>query len=138
MSEVLSNGVAEPWVLLVEDSEPDEVAFTFVARQSGWKGRLVVERTLEASLERLKAESSQPTMIVVDYRLAGSLPGIDLIRRIRTELRLASVRIVLLTGLCDEHIARQADEAGANDCLDKPVVFEEYRKLISNLFRSSD
>ena len=60
-------------------------------------------------------------VVVTDVRLAGSINGLELTRRLRTSVRTAAVRIIVLTTVSRPQDADVALKAGADIFLEKPV-----------------
>ena len=55
---------------------------------------------------------------LIDMWMPG-MNGLDILRSIRAND--PSVGVIMMTGLCDAQIARQAIESGAHGCLPKPL-----------------
>lgn len=126
-NEVLGTYNIMPKILVIED-EPDIA--DFVRRgliQSGFE----VEVTY-SGLQGLKiSESSKPDLVVLDLMLPDT-DGIDICRRLRAG---GQVGIIILTArsLVGERV--QGLEAGADDYLPKPFVFEELLARIRSVLR---
>jgi len=58
------------------------------------------------------------------------LDGLSLTRVIRSHPTLSKVPIVATTGMVTPQFHREAENAGCNDCLDKPIDFERLEKLV--------
>jgi two-component system, OmpR family, response regulator MprA len=116
-----------PNILVIED-EPDIA--DFVRRgliQSGFE----VEVTYSGLQGLTIAESSKPDLVVLDLMLPDT-DGIDICRQLRAG---GQVGIIILTArsLVGERI--QGLEAGADDYLPKPFVFEELLARIRSVLR---
>ena len=85
--------------------------------------------TGEEALERCHADP--PDVIVLDLMLPGRLQGIDVARRLRAEGHPA--RILVLTGLTDEHVMFETIRAGVDGYLEKTAgvrfVAEALRRI---------
>ncbi len=88
--------------------------------------RLACEHTLgvevigevESGEEALEAaRSDPPDVIVLDLALPGKVQGLDVARRLRAEGHPA--KILVLTGLSDEHVLFEAVRAGVDGYLEK-------------------
>jgi CheY-like chemotaxis protein len=60
-------------------------------------------------------------VVVTDVRFTGSINGLELTRRLRTNVRTAAVRIIVLTTVSRPQDADVALKAGADMFLEKPV-----------------
>lgn len=69
-----------------------------------------------------------PDLMVMDIVMPG-MSGIDAVRSIRASPG-PHPKIVMLSGLTDEKIVREALEAGASDYLFKPVVDKKLREVL--------
>ena len=85
---------------------------------------IVAKDGLEA-LERLQSESP-PSLAVLDWTMPG-LNGTDVCRRLRSARPPRGTYVVLLTDWKQQNDRVEALEAGADDCLYKPVDVRELR-----------
>ncbi|HEV2967025.1 MAG TPA: response regulator [Candidatus Dormibacteraeota bacterium] len=92
-------------VLIVEDDQSLRVVIRMVLEQAGYA---VVEASHGAAALELM-ESEMPDLVLADVRMP-HMSGVELIARLRSSSRTASVPIVLLSGLVlDPEVARLAD-----------------------------
>ena len=116
-----------PKILVIED-EPDIADFV---RRGLIQNGFEVEVTY-SGLQGLKiSESSKPDLVVLDLMLPDT-DGIDICRQLRAG---GQVGIIILTArsLVGERV--QGLEAGADDYLPKPFVFEELLARIRSVLR---
>ena len=73
--------------------------------------------------------------IVVDFLLKGEYSGLDLIKKIRRELRLVAVPIMVITSFDDANRRLEFFKAGADDYLLKPFSKEEFLIKTYNLVK---
>ena len=126
-------------ILLVEDSKADAKIIERALREAGIDHRLTVINDGRQALDYLTTppedcSSSEllPDLILLDLNLPG-LNGCEVLRRIKADVELRSIPVVVLTtSNRDEDIA-QSYQAGANTYLCKPSEFPEYRELASTL-----
>ena len=78
------------------------------------------------------AQSKQPDIILMDIQMP-ELDGLEAIRRIRREPKLAKIPIIALTALAMDGDQERCLEAGANVYLSKPVRLKELVKIIQQL-----
>jgi DNA-binding NarL/FixJ family response regulator len=71
--------------------------------------------TGEEALERCRADA--PDVLILDLALPGKVQGLDVARQLRAEGHPA--RILVLTGLTDEHLVFEAIRAGVDGYLEK-------------------
>lgn len=79
------------------------------------------------------ASREQPQLILMD----GSLPimdGLEATRRIRENVLLQEVTILALNGWGTPSFHASALAAGCNDCIAKPIDFEQLDRFIAPLF----
>jgi two-component system response regulator len=71
------------------------------------------------------SESPRPGLIYLDVEMPG-LDGLETLRRIKADPTLCDIPVVMMTGVCDEAVFRQAAEAGANSYTVKPANAEQF------------
>ncbi|QDH18012.1 response regulator [Swingsia samuiensis] len=86
----------------------------------------------ETALEFL--ETVRPDAAVLDWMLPG-LSGVDLSRRIRNNVELRDLPLILLTARSDEHDTIRALDAGADDYLVKPCSIDTLDARLRALLR---
>lgn len=69
----------------------------------------------------------RPDVVLCDIGLPGDRDGYDLARSIRSDPDLGGIRLVAITGFGSDLDREQADEAGFDDHLTKPVDADELR-----------
>ncbi|OGR82437.1 MAG: hypothetical protein A3J74_08045 [Elusimicrobia bacterium RIFCSPHIGHO2_02_FULL_57_9] len=88
-----------------------------------------IARTGEEGLQTLW--SFNPHLLLLDLHLPG-IDGLQMIRLIREDPRVGSLRILTLTADTGDEITKKAFEAGADDCLKKPCTHLELLQRIAN------
>ncbi|HEX4150289.1 MAG TPA: response regulator, partial [Pirellulales bacterium] len=106
-------------ILLVEDSRTQAMKLTHVLQGEGWQVDWVA--TVEAAMQRLNQAS--PDLIMLDYHLPG-IPGDELCRRLRMNLDLRSIPILMLTMDGTHETELRGLESGADDFVPKSVDAE--------------
>jgi DNA-binding response OmpR family regulator len=104
-----------PLVLVVEDDEHDWEIYGKILWYNGYDVAYAADG--EEGL-RLAREQT-PDLVLVDMMLPG-MNGLELCRRVREDLALDRVPIVMLTGRSVLDIGAQAYAAGCTDFLEKP------------------
>ncbi len=119
--------------LLVEDNPDHVLLLQRAIKKANVMNPLQVVRSGEEALEYLsgigrysnRAEFPLPSLVLLDLKLPG-LDGFDLLRWIRQEQRIASLRVVVLTTSDEMRDVDRAYKLGANSFLVKPVDFERF------------
>jgi CheY-like chemotaxis protein len=125
--------VAGHRVLLVEDNR--DAAHT-AARLLELAGHEV--RTAHVGASALEiAQAFHPDVILCDIGLPGGMSGYDVARALRQSPELSSVYLVALTGYGRDEDRRQAEEAGFDLHLTKPVDCEKLESLLGTLVQPS-
>ena len=102
--------------LLVVDDDPSVCSFVTTALTGTFEVRSA--RTADDALALVGAEDFDA--VLIDNGLP-DLPGVELIRLLRTDPRTLAVPLVLFTGSDSAQVERDARRAGADDYLAKPV-----------------
>ena len=115
----------KPLALIIEDNRDQNLIFTAALDQAGF----ATESILEGSSAQARLQEIIPSVIVLDLHIPG-VHGEILLRQIRSDQRLADVRVILAT----------ADAALAGDLqsqvdlvLLKPVSFSQLSTLANRL-----
>jgi len=112
-------------LLVIEDNEDDFVLLRErVSRLEHLNTELVLEPDASKTVDRIREVS--PTVVLLDYRLAGT-NGIEVLKSIRSAGLITPV--IVLTGQGDQYIAAEITRAGADgylvkDDLDTPRLPE--------------
>ncbi len=77
----------------------------------------------------------EPDVLVLDIVMPG-IDGFKVCSDIRKRTQGEHVRIIAVTGYPDENVFQQAREAGANECLSKPLDVGTLIELIRSQFQS--
>jgi CheY-like chemotaxis protein len=122
-----------PSVLLVNDALDDREMYARTLRAVGYRAI-----TAENSIVACKiAVTDRPDVVVTDVRISGSISGLELTRRLRTNVRTAAVRIIVLTTVQRPQDADVALKAGADLFLEKPVSGSALKVEIARLLAVS-
>ncbi|MDD3618122.1 MAG: response regulator [Desulfobulbaceae bacterium] len=102
-------------ILMVEDNQGDVfLVREYLAEQQNAAYDLAVAETLASALDQLARRDFD--VVLLDLSLPDSL-GLDTVRRVIT--KFPGTALIVLTGLQDEEVARQAVRYGAQDYLEK-------------------
>jgi len=116
-----------PRILLVED-EPALRELMKVALGAGYD--FVEAGDLGEALELVR--SHVPTVVLLDVMLPGG-SGLDVLRAVRAEPELASVRVIVVSAWQTGDDRRLAQELGADGFLGKPFELEELSAAVRAL-----
>lgn len=117
-------------VLVVEDSETQALALTFLLEKSGMDVTVVVDS--EKALQALM--SSRFDAAIIDYHLPG-MRGDELCRRIRQNVGTRSLPIVMLTS--EDSAEVTSIDSGADVYISKPIDPEILSMRLNALFNKS-
>ncbi len=112
-------------LLLVDDNVDSARTLAMLLELSGHQ--VEVAHSGPAALE--KAGSYQPDCVFLDIGMP-QMNGYEVARRIRSERQFDGVHLVALTGYGREYDRQQAEAAGFDQYLIKPVAFEKLHQLL--------
>lgn len=102
-------------ILIVEDSPTQALKLEHLLASHGY--RVVAAHNGREALERM--EEQAPTVVISDITMP-EMDGYELCRRIRTDARLGSTPVILLTSLSDPKDVVLGLQCGANNFITKP------------------
>lgn len=127
-------------ILLVED-DPADVELTLHALQSEHlANRIQVVRDGEEALDFIfrrgvfsdRDPDSWPRLILLDVKLP-KLDGIEVLRQIKSNPGSKALPVVILTSSRQEKDVLNGYLLGANSYIQKPVDFEQFRRIVKQL-----
>jgi len=116
-------------ILVIDDEASYRQAIKRVLFASGYQ----LEFAADGFQAGVKIAGGQPDLITLDLSMPG-LDGFDVIRYIRQQPELASVRILVISGLGSEELA-QAKALGADATLSKPFENSQLSELVQQLLQ---
>jgi DNA-binding response OmpR family regulator len=114
-------------VLVVEDDFDTQHPLAEILQLKGYS----VATASDAERAFSAARAKRPDLIITDLMLPGK-SGLDLIVRVRRDPAINSIPIVVLSG-CAPHMLHDAQRAGADYCLEKPIHFERFWETLERL-----
>lgn len=120
-------------ILLVEDN-PDDVELTLDAfRKNSILNEVVVARDGAEALDYLfgtgayaaQGPAPLPAVVILDLNLP-KVPGLEVLRRIRSTERTRLLPTVVLTTSVEDRDVIESYNLGANSYVQKPVAFEDF------------
>jgi two-component system response regulator len=127
-------------ILLIEDNSSD-VELTRRALERGRiANRLVVAQDGREALDYLMGEgayagrdtSDLPAVALLDLKLP-KVPGLEVLRRIRSDQRSRRLPVVILTSSREERDIADGYDLGVNSYIRKPVDFHQFLDAIGQL-----
>ena len=131
---------SEKVILLIEDN-PSDVDLTRRALDKGHvANELIVAEDGEEALDYLwgagvhagRDVSDQPALTLLDLKLP-KIPGLEVLRRIRSDPRTRRIPVVILTSSKEEQDVAAGYDLGINSYIRKPVDFKQFAHCIEQL-----
>jgi CheY-like chemotaxis protein len=127
-------------ILLVDDDSNDGTLIQRVFFRAKVLNPLVFLKSGEEAIDYLsglgkytnRAEYPLPALILLDIKMHG-IDGLEVLRWIRTQPGLGTIRVVMLTSSDDTKDVNAAYQLGANSFLTKPVDFERFLQVAQAL-----
>lgn len=123
-------------LLLVEDDATDEKLTLRALRKAGFSGLVTVARDGAAALEMLLGTASAPppallpNLVLLDLKLP-RVEGLEVLRRIRSDARTASIPVVVLTASREDDDVERSYRHGANAYVRKPVDYHVFTEALA-------
>ena len=127
-------------ILLVDDSQDDVDLTLHALRAENLANRVFVARDGEEALNFLfcsgphtqRSFDRPPKLVLMDLKLP-KVDGMQVLRQIKSDARTRAIPVVLLTSSREERDMASGYNLGANSYLQKPVDFDEFRKMVKLL-----
>ena len=113
-------------VMVVDDSEDIRKIICIKLRRKGY-------RVLEAANGKEAVEvatRSHPSLILMDLSMP-VMDGYEATRRIKALPEFGDVPVVAISAFCDASTNYKAMEAGCVECVNKPIDFHSFDRLVS-------
>jgi CheY-like chemotaxis protein len=121
-----------PTVLIVED---DTSLQSVLEALLGRDYRVTIVGDGKEALEHLQWDT--PNMVILDVTIP-HVDGLDICSRIKRIKRFRDTRVIVMTASMDERTHDAANLAKADAFVSKPIVNEQFRKLVRELLSKSD
>ena len=127
-------------ILLVDDSRDDIDLTLHALRSENLANRVVVARDGEEALDFLfcsgphsqRSFDHPPKVVLLDLKMP-KIDGMQVLKRIKGDERTRTVPVVLMTSSREERDMVSGYELGVNSYIQKPVGFDEFRKVVKSL-----
>jgi len=126
------SSIQEIDILLVEDNPNDAELTQRALKKSDIGARLAIARDGAEALEYLLSNRPKPKVVFLDLKLP-KIDGIEVLRRVRSEERMRSLPIVVLTSSQEERDINECYKLGVNSYVVKPVEFDKFYKAVGDL-----
>ena len=120
-------------VIVIDDESAIQEAMAGLLES--WGCNVLVAGSGEEMLFKLSGSDIDPDIIIADYRLSGSMTGVQAVAEIRKSIRL-EIPAILITG--DIEVARLQDvQESAIPFLHKPIQADKLRTLMHQLLSTA-
>jgi two-component system response regulator len=127
-------------ILLVDDSQEDVDLTLHALRTENLANRFFVARDGEEALEFLfctgphagRSFDHPPKLVLLDLKLP-KIDGMQVLKRVKSDERTRIIPVVLMTSSKEERDLVSGYNLGANSYIQKPVDFDEFRKMVKLL-----
>jgi two-component system response regulator len=124
-------------ILLVDDSQDDVDLTLHALRAERLANHVFVAHDGEEALDFLfcsgphsdRSFDHPPKLILLDLKLP-KVDGLQVLQRIKEDERTRTIPVVLMTSSKEERDRVQGYALGVNSYLQKPVDFDEFRKMV--------
>jgi CheY-like chemotaxis protein len=119
--------------ILIVDDNPNDVEITRIAlAEKGWKLKVEAAKRCDIALDGLRKGKELPFLIILDLKIPG-MSGIDCLKEIRTDERLKSIPVAIVTSSSHPADEKNAYAAGANAFLYKAFDIDQYSEDLNTL-----
>jgi two-component system, response regulator len=127
-------------ILMIEDNPTDAELCLRSLENHDLAGNVVWLRDGAEALDYLllrgphagRNPAETPTVVLLDLHLP-KVDGKEVLKQIKTDGRLKTVPVVMLTSSHDEHDIRECYRLGANSFVIKPVGFDSFTDTVARL-----
>jgi len=127
-------------ILLVEDNPDDEALTLRALRKNNIMNEVVVARDGAEALDYLFAMNKYagrdvadwPSVVLLDLKLP-KVSGLEVLRKIRSDERMRSMAVVILTSSKEEQDVAESYDLGVNSYVRKPVDFAKFVEAVKQI-----
>lgn len=129
-------------ILLVEDNPTDaELAMMALKRRNPaikltWvkDGAEALDYLFASGVYANRKAGNGPKVVLLDLRLP-KVDGLEVLRRIKSDERTKKIPVVVFTSSREDRDVQAGYDLGANSFISKPVIFDEFSRVVSELGR---
>ncbi len=122
-------------VLIIDDNDDDILMTKSILSKIGLGITIEVASSGEEGLAHVRKGTVLPTLILLDVKMPG-MSGIDVLRKIRSDKRLASIPVVIVTHSILESDFVASYKSGASSILLKTADIDKFKRYMLNLFEN--
>jgi two-component system response regulator len=127
-------------ILLVDDSQDDVDLTLHALRAENLANRVFIARDGEEALDFLfcsgihsqRSFEQPPKLVLLDLKLP-KVDGMQVLKQVKGDLRTRTIPIVMMTSSREECDMLNGYNLGVNSYLQKPVDFDQFRKMVKLL-----
>jgi CheY-like chemotaxis protein len=127
-------------ILLVEDNSSDAELCTMTLKERNLANKLVWVKDGVEALDFIFSTGAYvgrklekgPKVILLDLRLP-KIDGMEVLRRLKADERTRRIPVVVLTSSKEDRDVVASYDLGVNSYISKPVDFDEFSKVVSEL-----
>ncbi len=127
-------------ILLVDDSQDDMDLTLHALRAENLANRVFIARDGEEALDFLfcsgphsgRSFDHPPKLVLLDLKMP-KVDGMQVLKQVKGDARTRTIPVVLMTSSREERDMVSGYDLGVNSYLQKPVDFDEFRKMVKLL-----
>ena len=127
-------------ILLVEDSQDDIDLALHALRQGKLANSIFVVRDGEEALDFLfcrgayseRSFDHPPKLVLLDLKMP-KVDGLQVLKQVKNDPRTRTIPVVIMTSSKEERDLLEGYNAGVNSFIQKPVDFDEFRRMVKSL-----
>jgi len=127
-------------ILLVDDSQDDLDLTLHALRAENLANHVFIARDGEEALDFLfcsgphsgRSFDRPPKLVLLDLKMP-KVDGMQVLKRVKGDARTRTIPVVLMTSSREERDMVGGYDLGVNSYLQKPVDFDEFRKMVKLL-----
>jgi len=120
-------------VFYVEDNPANLRLVTRVLEQQG-NANIIDAQNGSLALEILSSENDFD-LILLDIQLPGNIDGFDILKKIRSNSKMADIPVIAISANATEHDIKDGLKAGFDDYITKPINIVDFTKLLARYIK---
>jgi CheY-like chemotaxis protein len=124
-------------ILLVDDSQDDIDLTLHALRAENLANRVFIARDGEEALDFLfcsgphagRSFEKPPKLVLLDLKMP-KVDGMEVLKQVKSDPRTRTIPVVLMTSSKEERDMVSGYNLGVNSYLQKPVDFDQFRKMV--------